>query len=238
MNTKDVIIKSAIDKIIKLHLPYYELTLRKQKPVVLKKPKGKFTWILIAGHGGVNPKTGVYQSPHKQHIYKDGYTVKEGVLNRKVLAKVLELAKDLPFELQYELPMHEWKQENSKLRTKKVNDICKEKGKDNCRLLAIHHNGHQNPKANGIETLFYRSGERMANILNKHQSKEMKQFRNRGVKFQNLYITRDTNCKAVLVEGGFMTNREDTEEMKSEKGILSFAKSVIAWIKEIEETHA
>lgn len=225
---------NAINPYIERLLPSYELVKKEIETVKTSKPKGKLIWILIAGHGGINPRTGIYQSKHKQHIYKDGYAVYEGVLNRKVLDKVLELSKDLSFELQYELPMHEWRQENSKVRTRKVNDICDKYGKGNCRLLAIHHNAFRKPSANGIESLYYRAGEEMARVLNKHQSIEMPQFRNRGAKFQNLYITRDTDCKAVLVEGGFMTNREDTEEMKSEYGILCYAKMIVNSMNEIE----
>lgn len=232
-----------VNPVVKKHLPSYDL-IKKDVPVIHDvKPKSKKVFLFDAGHGDVNPKNGKYQSPHKKHIYKDGFKVLEGVLNRLVLNKVLELAKDLPFELRYELIAHEWKDTPLKERSNKVNDYCDLYGVDNCELLSIHHNGHQNPAANGIEvfywgyngTRFSVKGAKSAIIFNDKQSIYMPEFRNRGVKFANYHIIREVKCPAILSEGGFMTNREDAEEMTIDKGVTNYAKAVIEWIRAIEE---
>lgn len=246
MNTKEIIIKSAIEKIIEDHLPSHYLAKKGKDVLEVVKPKSNFVLFGDAGHGGENPKTGTYQSPRKQHVYNDGFSVYEGILNRKVWAKTLELAKDLPFELRYESIAHEWKDTPLRERTNKINKYCDLYGVENCELLSIHHNGHGNPSANGIEiyywgyngTSFSVKGAKSAIIYNDKQSIYMSEFRNRGVKFANFHMIREVKCTGILAEGAFMTNREDTEEMVSERGILSYAKTNIAWIIAMNEKHA
>src|SRR5690554_2819648 len=48
---------------------------------------GKYLWLIDAGHGGM--KDGKYTTaPNKMHIFNDGYTIYEGVVNRGVAKKL------------------------------------------------------------------------------------------------------------------------------------------------------
>lgn len=246
MTPRESIVYDIVNPIVKKYLPSYSLEKKEIDIIEVVKPKSNFVLFSDTGHGGKNPKTGVYQSPQKQHVYSDGFAVYEGILNRKVWEKTLELAKDLPFELRYETIAHEWKDTPLKERTDKVNKYCDLYGVDNCEFLSIHHNGHGNPKANGIEvyywgyngTAFSVNGAKSAIIYNDKQSINMSEFRNRGVKFANFYVIRKTRCTGILAEGAFMTNREDAEEMMLEKGILHYAQTNIAWIIEMNKKHS
>lgn len=226
---------SIINKLVTVYLPDYEL--RK------KKKASRFLYLFDEGHGGINPENGVYQTPSKGHRYSDGFIINEGELNRKVFAQVLELAKELPFSLRFERLAHDWKDTPLSDRTGRANYFCDVQGKDNCKLLSIHHNGFTDPKANGVEVFswgngngnFSTSGKKAAQLFNDRQVLDLHQFRNRGAKIANHHMTREANCTAILSEGGFSTNREDAEEMMSDAGILSYAKTIINWVLIMEE---
>lgn len=241
MDTKQLMIKAVIETVIEKHLPTHYLAEKVNDVVPVVKVDSKYFYILGAGHGSIDPITGELQTRGKRHTFSDGFKVIEGVLNRKVLAKTIELAKDLPLNIRFGTTSHEWKDTPLRERTNKANEYCDLYGVDNCQLLDIHHNAHNTKRANGIEVFYwgkdgYFSGEgaKSALIYNNCQSEEMAQFRNRGVKFANHHMTREVKCTGILAEGAFMTNREDAEEMTSDYGILCYAKANIAWITKME----
>lgn len=238
------IIYDVLADVVAKHLPEYGLTLIKKEEQV-KKELSKYVYFVDTGHGGIDPVTGEYVSPHKQYIYKDGLAVYEGVLNRLVLDAFLDKAKSLPFELRYELTAHKWKDTPLRTRSSIINKGCKKYGNENCKSISIHHNGFRlRLSANGIETWFYsnkktgtysKNGKKMAKIANSKQASEMSQFRNRGIKNGNFHMVRVPKCTAILCEGAFMTNREDAIKMMSKEGIDSYATMLIEFIKQYEK---
>lgn len=72
--------------------------------------------------------------------------------------------------------------------------------------------------ANGIETFVYQRGIEAEEVAKAVQSEMIKltDRRDRGVKVDNLHVLRETNMTAILVECGFMTNREEAELLKSD----------------------
>ena len=248
MNTKDLIIKAAIEEIIATNLPTHYLAEKSVDSNTIK-PKSKYVWLLDAGHGGINPANGKYQTKGKGFVFRDGLTIQEGVLNRDVLEIVLKLAKELPFELRYRLTAHNWRDTPLKERTITVNRVCLQEGASNCRLISIHHDGVAHiPKANGVGSFYqkkysYKRSDykelqdgsiNLAKIINKHQVIEMPQCKNRGIKPHNLHMMRESDCISAFSEGAFMTNRKDAEYISSDLGKLSYAKAIIATILEVE----
>lgn len=87
--------------------------------------------------------------------------------------------------------------------------------------VSIHANafGSGWNSANGIETFVYKSNPQVArNLANLVQKKliELTKRSNRGVKTADFAVLRETNMTAILVECGFMTNKEEAALLKAD----------------------
>lgn len=93
-------------------------------------------------------------------------------------------------------------------------------------FVSVHYNSSPSPDAHGIE-IFYYNGNQPARA---QQSRKLGNFilkelisqthaLSRGVKSGNFHVIRETSMPAVLVEGGFMTNKEERSNLR-DKGYL------------------
>ena len=84
-------------------------------------------------------------------------------------------------------------------------------------FLSLHTNAAENPNASGCETLIYSRSSNIAHGLAEdivEQLSLVTGLRNRGViERPGLYVLKKTRMPAVLVEMGFITNKEDAELM-------------------------
>jgi len=101
-------------------------------------------------------------------------------------------------------------------------------------FVSIHYNAAKNRAAKGVEVFYCnakdtvwrtRSSRRLANCILYHLLDET-QAHSRGVKTGNHHVTRETNMPAVLVEGGFITNREERSLLKEKKYLERVAKGI------------
>lgn len=97
-------------------------------------------------------------------------------------------------------------------------------------FVSIHANAHTGTwgEANGIETFAYKSttkGDRLANFVQEELIKATG-LRNRGVKYNNLFITREASMPAILCECGFMDNKKEAELLKSDSYRRKCAKAI------------
>lgn len=90
-------------------------------------------------------------------------------------------------------------------------------------VISIHANALTEAKFGthgGTEMFVYKAGntaEKYAkNMLNRVMSNSCKGFKNRGIKYNNLYMTRETNAPSILVEALFMDNLEEAKKLKSD----------------------
>jgi len=84
-------------------------------------------------------------------------------------------------------------------------------------FVSIHANGFPDPRVRGVETYAWLPGgqaEKLALAIQKELVRITGQV-DRGVKFANFRVLKYTNCPAVLVEAGFISNPE-TERMMLE----------------------
>jgi len=213
----------------------------KLKKMKQEKEKSKFHWILDAGHGGLHPETGEYQTkgkrsptfpPTSEHA---GQVLYEGVRNRRILKCLAELL----FEnnIDYSIVSEDWKDNSLSDRVSKANKIAEDK--DNCIYLSIHHNAYGKGwnNANGISTYHHPKsdkGFRLAQIFQQHNVDKMG-FRNRGVKNANFYVLKYTKMPAVLTENGFMTNLKDAEIIMTDEGSYDLSLSHFEAIQEVNE---
>ncbi|MCO1603651.1 N-acetylmuramoyl-L-alanine amidase family protein [Desulfosporosinus nitroreducens] len=85
-------------------------------------------------------------------------------------------------------------------------------------FLSIHANSFADNIAHGVETIALAAGgmgEKMAKEIQK-ELVAATGLTNRGVKFNNLHVLRETDCPATLVEIGFISNPAEEALMKQD----------------------
>lgn len=97
--------------------------------------------------------------------------------------------------------------------------------------ISFHHNAFTGKWGNhtGVETFYYKGsskGKKLAELVHKALVKAYG-LRDRGLKTNNLHITRETKMPAVLVEGGFMDSSIDIKKLRDDK-VLENAGKLIA----------
>ncbi len=86
-------------------------------------------------------------------------------------------------------------------------------------FISVHHNSAANPDAAGFEVFCLtpqaperftqlRKSVQLASSLQQAQQ-EVTASRGRGIRFANFQVLRDARCPAVLIEAGFLSNREE-----------------------------
>lgn len=107
-------------------------------------------------------------------------------------------------------------------------------------FLSIHYNSAPSAEAEGIEVFFYQSKEdkertikskRLAQTVLKHIVGETK-AKSRGVKHGNFLVIRETNMPAILVEGGFVTNEAEMQNLKDPTYLKRLAWGIVRGIEE------
>lgn len=98
-------------------------------------------------------------------------------------------------------------------------------------FISIHANafGSTWNDANGIETFTYTKPSAQSVLLAKEIQSSLCSItkrKNRGVKQANFAVVRDTHMPAVLIECGFMTNKEEAALLQSESYRLYCAKAI------------
>ena len=85
----------------------------------------------------------------------------------------------------------------------------------NAIFVSIHFNYTWKQHVSGMETFYYsREGQRLAHFV---QSGLVRHTRtvDRKAKFARYYVIRNSTLPAILVEGGFVSNEEERERIKS-----------------------
>lgn len=107
-------------------------------------------------------------------------------------------------------------------------------------FVSLHYNSAPSAEAKGVEVFFYdskakkeRTGKSkcLAHTLLKHVLKHTK-AKSRGVKHGNFLVIRETAVPAVLIEGGFVTNEEELNQLKDPQYLKKLAWGVTCGIHE------
>lgn len=105
--------------------------------------------------------------------------------------------------------------------------------------ISFHHNAYKSRWDNhtGVETYYYRTstrGKALAQVVHKAVVKAYG-LRDRGLKTNNLHITRETKMPAVLIEGGFMDSTIDIKKLRDKKVLQTagreVARAVVQYLK-------
>lgn len=107
-------------------------------------------------------------------------------------------------------------------------------------FVSVHYNSAPSSEAQGIEVFFYQSKElkertlkskKLAHAILKNVISQT-QAKSRGVKEANYAVIRETNMPAVLVEGGFVSNEEELQNLKDPTYLKKLAWGIVRGIEE------
>lgn len=181
---------------------FFSLAHAKEKPVI----------ILDAGHGGRDEGAKIRSLFEKKLTLRTCYLTKKHLeaLGYRV---VLTRARDIFIPL------------NNRVRSANR--------RSEAIFISIHYNSAESPSAKGIEVYYYGSGQnartvsskKLASTLLNQVLKETSAV-SRGVKHGNFQVIRETKMTAVLIEGGFMTNVEERNLLKTQVYLEKIAKGI------------
>ena len=166
--------------------------------------------VIDAGHGGedIGAKNGM---------------LTEKAIVEKIAQKVKAFNKNADIEIVLLRPDDNYIKLSD--RTDKINEMKPD------LVVSLHTNFSKNKDINGIETIVSDKN----NFLEKstfHAENMLENFKGgdfeiRGVLNRNLHILRNSNCPAIMIELGFLSNEKDAKILESEAGQNALARSIL-----------
>lgn len=181
----------------------------KQKSIspkdLLITPKLNATVVIDAGHGGKDLGTYSRKPPKYQEKYLTLATARmvKNYLEKMGCTVIMTRTEDVFIALE----------ERSRLANESSPNL----------FVSIHYNSAANRQAEGIEIFYFRSetdkqrsssSKALAHAILKSTLKTT-DAKSRGVKQGNLSVLRGTQMPAVLIEGGFLTNEKELQNLKN-----------------------
>nr|MBA3923513.1 N-acetylmuramoyl-L-alanine amidase [Nostocaceae cyanobacterium] len=81
-------------------------------------------------------------------------------------------------------------------------------------FVSIHANSvDDRPDVNGLETYYFDSGLRLAQVVHRSVLDSISTIKDRGVRKARFYVLRKSSMPSILVETGYMTGREDNPRL-------------------------
>lgn len=168
-----------------------------------------FTTVVIdAGHGGEDPGS-VYGVLEKDLTLDLALRI-EQLLKERGVNVVLTRREDVYVELG----------ERAAIANKYPDTI----------FISLHFNAHPDRSISGIET-YYMSpeGQKLGEMVQSQLTRKVN-TKNRDVKKENLKVLRDTKCTAILIEGGFLSNRWENQRCSARWYRQILAEEIVAGI--------
>lgn len=105
-------------------------------------------------------------------------------------------------------------------------------------VLSLHINNNKNTDSNGFEIFVTDKSDlfdKTKTLAEKLSSKLSEtQLKNRGLKVAPFWILKNSDCPAMVVELGFISNENDRKFIASAKGQTEIAKTIIEFISDIK----
>ncbi|WP_068617239.1 N-acetylmuramoyl-L-alanine amidase family protein [Paenibacillus tuaregi] len=183
-----------------------------ETPVTPPGTSGKKLVVLDAGHGGTDP--GAISVKNR----------KEKDFNLAVVLKVealLKNNKNIDLVLTRSGDTYPTLSDRVKIAEKLKADI----------FISVHANSGP-AAASGVETYYTRnSSQELAKVMHKYLVKSSG-LTDRKVRYASLHVTRETTMPAVLLECGFLSNKNDEALLYTEEFQNKVAEGIVAGIKE------
>lgn len=99
-------------------------------------------------------------------------------------------------------------------------------------FISVHANSSGSSAASGTETYYQReSSKALANVMHKYLV-QATGLSNRGVRYGNFHVIRETKMPAVLLEVGYLSNKGDESLLFTESLQNKVAAGMVSGIKE------
>lgn len=100
-------------------------------------------------------------------------------------------------------------------------------------FVSVHYNASHNHEVKGLEVFYYQGDDAKRTTASKQLATSIlssmlhyTHAESRGVKAGNFHVIRETTMPAVLVEGGFITNHEESTLLYDKKYLARIAKGI------------
>lgn len=194
--------------------------------------QSNYLWVIDAGHGGVDPKTGIYSTaPSKMFDHGNGVLVREGVLTRIVAEGVALAATNRGWDvvLTYDTVL-DW---GLSKRCQIASRAATKEGVRKAIFLSIHYNA--GPSANlgkgweiytspgqddsdPVADVFYRHAQRMLPWMTFRSDKISDGDVDKEAKFFVILPSNNACHARVLTENGFYTDINEAKWMLTKEG--------------------
>jgi N-acetylmuramoyl-L-alanine amidase len=185
-----------------------------------------YLWILDFGHGGIDAKGHYTTAPAKMFKFENGLTMYEGAINRAIGGMVKKAL--LTKRIDYAIVADEVEDTPLEERVRRADSIY---GKDK---RAVYLSIHSNAGGGTGWELFTGPGQtdsdKIVRVFERFYRDMGKAFKFRGVKDENFYVLRKTDCPAILVENLFFDNINDAQFLISAAGQQHIADIIVAAI--------
>ena len=102
--------------------------------------------------------------------------------------------------------------------------ICDDANKTKADLfISVHCNSFGSNEPKGCETYFFEGSAKGAMVARAIQNELSQKLVDRGIKTDSLYVVRNTNMIAVLVECGFISNYDDAHILRDDPAYFAAA---------------
>lgn len=174
---------------------------------------GKKVVVIDAGHGDQDPGTTGYSK------------TKEKDFNLAVALKVGQLLANEP-DIDFVLTRSDDTYLKLAERAKIANDLNADV------FVSIHANYADSRAASGSETYYQRDASKsLANVMHKYLV-QATGLPDRGVRYGNFHVIRETKMPAVLLEAGYLSNPKDEAALFTESVQNAIAQAIVNGIKE------
>lgn len=183
----------------------------KEKEGVTAEREEKFCVVIDAGHGGADPgKVGVNGSLEKDINLKIAEMVK-GFLEAEDVEVIMTRTDDGG--------LYDEGASNKKVQDMKRRIAIIEEAEPEI-VVSIHQNSYHEEYVHGAQVFYYKgsaTGKRLAELIQKRFVINVDPENKREAKANDsYYLLKKTSCPIVIVECGFLSNREEEEKLNSE----------------------
>lgn len=192
--------------------------------------QSKHLWLLDPGHGGLTTTGRYTTAPAKMHKFDNGLTIYEGVINRSITNMVKKAL--ISKRIDYAVVADEVEDTSLEQRVRTADAIY---AKDKRAVyLSIHSNAGGGQGWEIFTGPGQTESDRFAKIFEQFYRTMGKGFKFRGVKEENFYVLRKTDCPALLVENLFFDNLAEAQYLISSAGQQAIADMIVAAIVALE----
>jgi N-acetylmuramoyl-L-alanine amidase len=201
------------------------------------------TWILDAGHGGIDPSGNYTTAPAKMFRFPDGFTIYEGQVNREITKHLTDLLsrENIPFLTVH----HRYEDTPLKQRIESARRVQVQHG--DCVYLSIHSNAGG---GSGFEVFTSPGRTKSDPIAQVFCEKYMAFFPDMRFRadmsdgdhdkeaafYVLMHTQRPVYIPSLLVENLFFDNRKEAELLVSSSFQLQIALCLLSAIKQVNET--